>query len=309
MTTRLKSRTVNHKLPILVGPTGVGKSEVAVRLAERIGAEILSADAFQVFKGLEVGTAQPSKELRERVKHQLIGVLEPGEPWNAVEFARRASVLLWEGLGRGKRFVVVGGAGFYLKALVEGPPEGAGSSVESREIANSLRRLEALAHLKEHDAKAAGRLKDADLKRIRRAVEKTLMPNDTLPIYKALGRGGVRFFGLERSRERLDERLRERTKAMWAGGLLAETNRLQESGPRAGHPIWTAIGYQEAGAFLRGEMTEKDALERIFRRTRQYAKRQWTWFRHQHEVEWIDLDRFGEVEGVVEELIGRIERE
>jgi tRNA dimethylallyltransferase len=300
-------KSTSFKFPIIVGPTGVGKSEIAANLAKVLGAEILSADAFQVFKGMAVGTAQPSLSLRRKVKHHLVGVLEPGEDWNAVEFANRASTILWEGSRAGERFLIVGGAGFYLKALVEGPPEGQGSSLETKEKAGSMGRDEALAHLQEHDPKSAIRLKDADLKRIRRGVEKTLTSGTECPAYEPLGAARARFFGLECSRARLDERLRERTTAMWTGGLLTEAKGLERSGLPVTHPIWGAIGYQEAAAFLRGEMTETVALERIFRRTRQYAKRQWTWFRHQHEVEWIDLEKFRGPEDVVEELAGRIE--
>lgn len=280
----------NTKLPILVGPTGVGKSEVAFLLAQKLGAEIISADAFQVYKGLEIGTAQPSRVWQTKIPHHLTGIRDPNESWNAVEFARQASRILEEP----KTFLLVGGAGFYLRALVEGPPSGESPSSEVRQfIVDRVRELGnegAWAWLKEKDPQAAQRLHPNDLKRICRALEKTFPSKPEPENYTPLGKDRVLFLGLERSRDKLDERLKARTRQMWSGGLLEETQSLMKAGLPTDHPVWAAIGYAEAEAFSKGEMTQEAALERIFRRTRQYAKRQWTWFRHQHDVQWFNMD-------------------
>lgn len=293
----------NQKLPILVGPTGVGKSEVAFQLAQRLGAEVISADAFQVYRGLEIGTAQPSREMRAQVPHHLVGVRDPKESWSAVQFAREASLILVSP----KPFLLVGGAGFYIRALVEGPPSGESPTPEVREFV--AERAEALGNegtwdwLKERDPEAAQRLHVNDQKRLLRALEKTFTP---APVpssdYEPLGESRVLFLGLERSRDKLDARLKERTQAMWSGGLLEETRALLDLGLPMDHSIWGAIGYLEAATYLRGELKKEDALERIFRRTRQYAKRQWTWFRHQHDVLWFDLDRFADAISAVDAL-------
>ncbi|HVZ80882.1 MAG TPA: tRNA (adenosine(37)-N6)-dimethylallyltransferase MiaA [bacterium] len=302
-----KPKTKDPKLPIIVGPTGVGKSEVAFQLAIRTGAEIVSADAFQVYQGLEVGTAQPSKEWQAKVPHHLVGVRDPKETWNAVEFAREASRILEEKDGT---FLLVGGAGFYIRALVEGAPEGSSPAPEVRR--SILQRVQELgnegawAWLQERDPQAAQRLHSNDLKRICRALEKTYPVQPVAPGYRPLGKDRVLFLGLERSRDKLDALLRERTRRMWSGGLLEETQDLLKTGLSQDHPVWGAIGYAEAALFLRGELGREEAVERTFRRTRQYAKRQWTWFRHQHEVRWFDLDRYPDTSRVVDDLVEAI---
>ena len=299
------------KLPILVGPTGVGKSEIAFLLAKRLGAEIISADAFQVYRGLEVGTAQPSKEWQREVPHHLVGCRDPRESWNAVEFARQAKKIIEGLITRKKPFLLVGGAGFYLRALVEGPPPGNSPVPEIRSmIVEKVRELgneKALAWLRERDPERASKLHSNDLQRICRALEKTFesAPAEN-PGYEPLGSGKVLFLGLERSRDKLDGILKARAESIWRNGILDETRMLMGAGLPTDHPIWGAIGYAEALAFLKGEWGEPLALERIFRRTRQYAKRQWTWFKNQHEIPWMNLDDFVDLNLAAEELEKRI---
>lgn len=300
----------NLKLPIIVGPTGVGKSEVAYHLALRLKAEIISADAFQIYKGLEVGTAQPSREWRKKIKHHLTGSLNPVNKWNAVEFAKKAKKIIVEKKALKKRFLLVGGAGFYIKALVEGAPPGSAPPPGLREeISLKVRDMgneKAHAWLKTRDPGAARRLHPNDRVRICRALEKTFTVTREKNSFKPLGTKKVLFFGLERSRDHLDDLLRARTEKMWRGGLLEEARKLTEMELSKEHPLWGAIGYAEASAFIRGEMQEKEAVERIFRRTRQYAKRQWTWFKHQHKVEWINLDDHPDVLTAVDILEKRL---
>jgi tRNA dimethylallyltransferase len=146
--------------------------------------------------------------------------------------------------------------------------------------------------LASRDAEAAKRLNPQDIRRVGRALEKTF--NDNAPVnpvhFQPLGSSNVLFWGLERSRENLDQLLRRRTEEMWHQGLLRETEFLMSLGLPPDHPVLAAIGYAEAAAFLGNALSPEEAKERIFRRTRQYAKRQWTWFKHQHSVEWFNLD-------------------
>lgn len=305
--------TNNSKLPIIVGPTGVGKSEVAYQLAQRMNAEIISADAFQVFSGMEVGTAQPSKEWQKKVTHHLTGIRKPGQAWNAVEFAREAKRIIEDKTLKGQKLLIVGGAGFYLKALVSGPPEGEAPNTEIRaEVQSKVREMgneKAHEWLASLDPQAAKRLHVNDTMRICRALEKTY-PVKTSPYpkehhdpdFKPLGEDSVLFIGLERSRENLDRLLLNRSEAMWTGGLLEETRKLLVEKLPVTDPLWGAIGYAEAAAFIRGDITKAEALEKIFRRSRQYAKRQWTWFKHQHRVDWVNLDGFSDIRSAVDEL-------
>jgi tRNA dimethylallyltransferase len=291
------------KLPILVGPTGVGKSEIAFLLAKRLKAEIISADAFQVYRGLEVGTAQPPKEWQKEGPHHLVGIRDPQENWNAVEFAREAKKAIEAISDRKNQVLLVGGAGFYIRALVDGAPSGAAPTPEVRALVlEKIRELgneKALAWLKERNPARAEKLHPNDIQRICRALEKTYETTPEKIEYDPLGPEKVLFWGLERSKDKLDAILKDRAESMWRGGLLDETKKLMEKGLPFDHPIWGAIGYAEAQAFLKGEWGEALALERIFRRTRQYAKRQWTWFKHQHEVRWLNLDEFPNSKSVV----------
>ncbi len=298
---------INHlKLPILVGPTGVGKSEVGFALAKKLKSEILSADAFQVYKGMEIGTAQPSKEWQKEIPHHLVGTRDPRQSWSAVEFAREAKQIIDDTRQKGKNLVLIGGSGFYIRALVEGPPQGKAPQPEIRawvmEKVREMGNEKAHDWLKERDRAAANRLHPNDLQRICRALERTYESGPEETDFKPMGNSSVLFLGLERSRDKLDALLKARTISVWNKGLLEEADCLREMSLPPDHPVWGAIGYAEALAFRRGELAEEDALERIFRRTRQYAKRQWTWFKHQHEVEWFNLDEFSDLTAVVDML-------
>jgi tRNA dimethylallyltransferase len=296
------------KTPILVGPTGVGKSEAAYCLALKLGFEIISADAFQVYQDMAVGTAQPSIEFQKKVKHHLIGVRKPEESWNAVQFATHAKKII--DADKSKRFLIVGGAGFYLRALVDGPPAGGAPSPEVRamvaEKALDLGPEKTHEWLASRDKAAAERLDVQDVRRVGRALEKTFETPVIKANYEPLGSSNVSFIGLERSRENLDQLLLRRTRSMWDQGLLDETKKLLSLHLPEDHPALAAIGYAEASAYLSQKMTQEEALERIFRRTRQYAKRQWTWFKHQHDVEWMNLDDFSTMDALVQKLAEKI---
>jgi tRNA dimethylallyltransferase len=279
--------------PVLVGPTGVGKSEVAFQLAREWGAEILSADAFQVYRGLPVGTAQSPLEEQQKIRHHLVACLDLNEKWSSVEFAKKSSEIINALESRNQKIVVVGGSGFYLKSLVEGSPAGEAPSVELRSwISDQItergpeKSYQWLAERAPQDAK---RIHPNDIYRIGRALEKSYGTPSVRPA-PAFRPDRFKFYGLERSREKLDLRLRERTDKMWGRGLLDEARFLRRSGIPEDHSVWGAIGYQEADAYLSQKISETEAKEKIFRRTRQYAKRQWTWFKHQHSVQWINLD-------------------
>jgi tRNA dimethylallyltransferase len=281
------------RFPILVGPTGVGKSEIAFLLAKEWKAEILSADAFQVYREVPVGTAQPPQAHQKEIRHHLIACLDFTEKWSSVEFAKKSAEIIQSLQAQNQKLVLVGGSGFYIKSLVEGSPGGEAPSAELRGwIAGRIAELgKEKAHqwLAERSPEAGGRIHINDTYRIARALEKTYGTASPRPA-AAFHPGQFKFYGLERSRDRLDQLLRDRIEKMWTGGLLSETERLKKIQVDAGHPIWAAIGYQEAEAYLGQKLTSHEAKEKIFRRSRQYAKRQWTWFKHQHSVQWIDLD-------------------
>jgi tRNA dimethylallyltransferase len=291
-------------LPCIVGPTGVGKSEIAYQLAKSLGAEILSVDAFQFYRHLPIGTNHPDPAWLKDIPHHLVDCREPEESWSAPQFAAEALRILREKDSQGIPMVAVGGSGFYLRALLDGAPEGEAPDPTVREMVTekvaSLGLEDAHRWLGELDPEAAKRLHPNDTMRVKRAIEKALSPTPP-PTSKVdcWGPQNAKVFGIECSRDRLDVQLKKRTIAMWKGGLLEETRFLLNGKVPKEAPVWGAIGYQEGAEFLAGKMSEAEALERIFRRTRQYAKRQWTWFRHHHQTEWVHLDSFPDTESVV----------
>jgi tRNA dimethylallyltransferase len=299
-------RNTWRRIPVLVGPTGVGKSEIAYHLAIRLNAEIISADAFQIYRGMEIGTAQPPLSWLKKVPHHLIGERFPEEQWNAVEFAQKARKIIDERMRKGKKLILVGGAGFYLKTLVEGAPVGTAPQPRIRqwltERTAGLETEKVYAWLQERDPKTAKRIHPNDVKRVCRALEKTYDRISPFVPFKPLGSKNVFFLGLERSRENLKRLLWNRAEKIWEGGLINETRELLGKNFPPDHPIWGAIGYAEALGFLRGKMTREAAIERISQRSRQYAKRQWTWFRHQHDVHWLNLDLFADISAAVSEV-------
>jgi len=283
-------------LVAVVGPTASGKSALALRLARARSGEIVSCDSLQVYRGLDIGSAKPTPEERGEVRHHLVDVANPDEPFSAATYARLARAAVADIAGRGGLPVVAGGTGLYLRALLQGLFEG-----PSRDEA--LRgRLEALAArfgdgrlhrlLGRVDPEAAARIRPRDRVRVVRALE----------VYYATGRpitqgqrGGAEplrgfrplVLGLDPDRAALRELVERRTRDMLARGLVAETRGLVDRyGPDL-RPL-RSIGYRQAVAVVRGEMGLEEAERSIVTETMRFAKRQRTWFRHQPpDVVWF----------------------
>jgi tRNA dimethylallyltransferase len=281
----------------VAGPTASGKSALAMRLARERGGEIVSCDSQQVYRGLDIGTAKPSAAERAAVPHHLLDVAEPHEPFSAAEFARLGRAALGEIRARGRLPIVAGGTGLYLRALLHGLFEG-----PSRDEALRAR-LERLAarhgDLRLHrllgrvDASAAGRIAPRDRVRVVRALEvyfRTGRPISGEQREGAEPLGGFRrlVIGLDPGRTRLREAVVARTRRMMEEGLVAEVGSVIASGvPAEARPL-RSIGYRQAVAVLRGEMTEAEAEAAIVTATMRFAKRQMTWFRHQEPgIRWF----------------------
>ena len=284
--------------PVLcvVGPTATGKTALALELAGPLGGEIVNADALQVYRGFDIGTAKPSPEERRRVVHHLLDILDPHEPFSAGEFARRAREAIDEIRQRGRLPMLVGGSGLYLRALVEGispiPPV-------DPELRRHLRRrlesegLERLrAELRRLDPATAERLAPGDTQRVLRALEVaqgTGRPLSTWIGERPVGEGGVEavWIGLTLPRALLYDRIAVRVERMLAAGWVEEVRRLVAAGVEPSQPAFQAIGYRELAGHVAGEATLAEATEQIVRATRRYAKRQETWFRRQSDVQWF----------------------
>lgn len=289
------------KLPLLVillGPTGSGKTALSLELAERFSGEIVSCDSVAVYRGMELGTAKPTKEERARVPHHLIDVAEPDEAFTAGEYSRRARAALREISGRGRLPIVTGGTGLYLRALTEGLFAGPARHEDLRARLRRSRERHGGAWLhrllKRLDAATAERIHANDTAKIVRAIEVCVAarkPMSAILGSEARGRDPLKGFrllriGLNPPRGALYQNLNERCAAMFAAGLVEETRGLLDRyGPVK---ALDSLGYRQARGVLDGAMTVEDAIKAAQQGHRNYAKRQMTWFRREPDVHWIE---------------------
>jgi tRNA dimethylallyltransferase len=281
---------VNRPLLIVVGPTGAGKSSVALHLAERFGGEIVNADSVQLFKGFDIGSAKTPAAERHGIPHHLFDVLDAKTVPSAGDYARLARAAVAEISGRGRLPVVVGGTGFYVRAFLDGLPAlpGRDESIRERIAARPAASLHRL--LTRLEPKAAARIQPGDTQKLVRALEIRLLTAGALPdpiTAEPLAGFSVLQLGLDPSRDSLVEAIARRTRAMFAGGLIDEVRALLASGLTGDEKPFESLGYRQVVAYLRGQMTLEEAIELTEIGTRQYAKRQRTWFRRDARIHWL----------------------
>jgi tRNA dimethylallyltransferase len=309
---------VRPPLLVIAGPTGVGKTAAAVALAARLPIEVVSADSRQVYRGMDIATAKPTREDRAAVAHHLIDVTDPDDRYHAARFAREARAAIDAIRARGRLPVVVGGTGLYVRALVRGldpaPPADPEFRRELTETAAREGGAALHARLAREAPAMASRLHPHDLVRIVRTLE---LLRAGAPVgegqrrWRDPGAGGldtVLYVGLTLPRATLAVRLRARAAAMVAGGLVGEVRALLARGYDPSLPAMQGIGYREFTLVLRGELDVADALRRMQRDTVRYAKRQWTWFAREPGIQWLDVALCGGAEGVARLLVERVER-
>jgi tRNA dimethylallyltransferase len=281
---------------IIAGPTGVGKTDMAIALAEPLGAEIISADAMQVYRHMDIGTAKPSQEQQARVRHHLIDVVDPDEPFSAALYKTMADAAVQDLYQRGHPAFVVGGTGLYIKALTRGlfPSQG-----ESGDVRQRLRKevetlgLEALyERLQEVDPPSADRIHPNDTYRIIRALEVHQISGKPMSHHqKVHGFRDVHYrilaIGLTLDRNILYDRINKRVDLMLASGLLEEVRWLLDQGYPSTLKPMRSIGYRHMGDFLEGRVTWEETVRLFKRDTRRYAKRQVTWFKADPEMHWF----------------------
>lgn len=281
----------------VVGPTATGKTELSLRLAEAVGGEIVNADALQVYRRLDIGTAKPTTEQRRLVPHHLVDILEPTERWSAGEFARRARAAIGEIHDRGRRALVVGGSGFYLRALLQGlsplPPRQPEIRAELKARAEEEGSERLHAELAEVDPATAERLQPGDAQRVVRALEVHRATGRPLSEWIARQPAPARPLsalqvGLTLPRPILYDRIAVRVDRMVERGWADEVRDLLDSGLTPDVPAFQAIGYRQMVRHVRGELELDAAMTDIIRATRRFAKRQWTWFRKEPQVRWFD---------------------
>lgn len=284
----------------LLGPTATGKSDLAVAVAERLGGEVISADAFAVYRGFDAGTAKPSPGQRARVPHHLIDVRDPSEPWSAGEFAAEARRLAREILGRGRLPILCGGTGFYVRTFFEGLFEGPRRDDALRSALGRLAARRGAPHLRRVlqllDPGAAARVLPNDASRAIRLLEIALITGRR-PTQLFAERPGERWEGpsvrvlLALPRPALYGRIERRFRDSIAPRLPAEVRGLLAAGVPVAAPAFSAIGYRETADLVSGRIGEEEWRERILRETRRFAKRQETWFRSEAGVMRLAADR------------------
>lgn len=291
------------KILIVCGPTASGKSDLALRLAHALDAEIVNADSMQIYRGLDIGTAKPSPDQRAAIRHHLIDVAEPDQPFSAAAFSDAADAAIRDIVDRGKRVIVAGGTGLYLRALVKGLVDSPGGAVELRQdLQDEAARVgnEAmLERLRSVDPELAAGLHPNNLVRIIRALEVYQLTGIPLSRYQrehafAPRRYDALQIGISVDRGELYERIDDRVERMLADGLLGEVSALLAAGYGRDLKPMRSIGYKEAAAHLSGELSREEAVRLIKRDTRHYAKRQWTWFKADPDILWFEYPgKFG----------------
>lgn len=276
----------------IAGPTAAGKSEIAVLLAERIGGEIISVDSMQVYRGLNVGTAKPSASERARVPHHLVDVAELTEPFDAAQFVRLAKVAAVEIEARHRVPIFCGGTGLYFKAFLNGLGDSPPADAQLRAELEAAPMADLLRELAERDPATYEKIDKKNPRRVVRAVEVIRLTGRKFSEQRAEWKSTVHspqstVIGLSREAPDLRTRIGARVDSMFARGLEEETRRLLEQGLAHNKTVMQALGYRQVVEHLRGERSLPETIELVKIKTRQYAKRQMTWFKRQMDLEWI----------------------
>ena len=300
------------KIVIILGPTAVGKTDIALDLATGFGGEIISADSMQVYRHLDIGTSKPTREERSRVPHHLIDIVDPDEEFSAALFSRQAEGIIGDLHGR-KTIFVAGGTGLYIRALTGGIIEGPGPDEDRRKLCRerleSQDRQALYARLKEMDPEAAGRIHPHDGVRIIRALEIAELAGE--PISEKQRRHGFRQVryeclkvGLYRDREELYRRIDSRAGQMVEAGLVRETEEIIRLGYDENVKPLQSLGYRYFIQYIKDKMTLDEALRSMQRDTRHYARRQMTWFRREGDIEWFHPDEAGQIRARIDRFLG-----
>lgn len=299
-------------LYILTGPTASGKTGVSIELAKRMNAEIVSADSIQIYRGMDIGSAKPTKEEQQGITHHMIDVASPTErEYSVIKYHDSALESIFDIDARAKKPLVVGGTGLYVNALIyplnfpSVPPDAQfrayWRSRENEEKGSAYKRLAEL------DPETAKRLHPNDVKRVIRAIEicegtgRTLSElgmdftrrdDDTLPYHPVLA-------GLTMPRELLYERIERRVDAMIGAGLVDEVRDLLFKGVQTEMPAMQGLGYKQIASYLMSACSLNEAVETIKRETRHFAKRQMTWFRRDERIRWFDVSQYRDAQSLV----------
>ena len=301
---------MNDRALFLAGATATGKSEVALRLAERFGGEIISVDSMQVYRGLDIGTAKPDAAARRRGPHHLIDVAELDEPFDAARFVRLASAAAAEIRARNRLPVFCGGTGLYFKAFLEGLGEAPASDAVLRAELSATPLPVLLEELERRDAATFAAIDRQNPRRVIRALEVIRLTGKPFSAQRAAWSASSSvhdpqapiLWCLTRETVDLHQRIQVRVETMFARGLGAEVEGLLARGLAKNQTAMQAIGYRQVVEHLRGEQALAETIELVKIRTRQFAKRQMTWFRRQPQMRRVECGPTEKAEQVAERI-------
>ena len=304
---------MKKKVIFIIGPTAIGKTEIAVKLARKISAEIISCDSMQVYKDMDIISAKPSKAIRRNIPHYVIDVASPKREYDCIQYQKDVLKAIGSINNKGKLPLIVGGTGFYMGALLDGVFKGAGAN---KKIRNKLYKeaeekgMDSLyARLKKLDKLAASKIHPNDLRRIVRALEVVITTGKPISQLQKKRKGvlddfDVRIFGLRRKRADLYKEINKRVDSMFRKGLVAEVKKLLKK--KVNKTATQAIGIKELKGYLEGNCSLAEAKELMKRNTRRYAKRQFTWFNRDKRIEWVDVDGKN-VDGIIRETVIKLD--
>jgi len=299
-----------HSRPLLLaGPTAVGKSAIALLLAEKLGGEIVSVDSMQVYRGMDIGTAKPSPADRARVPHHLVDVVDVTEPFDAAQFVRLARRAVADIQSRGRLPILCGGTGLYFKAFLEGLGHAPPADATLRAVLEATPLPELLRELAERDPATYEHIDRQNPRRVIRAVEVIRLTGKPFSAQRAdwqpsplAPRPSPLHFAFARSTADLHQRIAARVDAMFRQGWVAETEQILRRGLAQNQTAMQALGYRQIVEHLRGERSLADTIELVKLRTRQFAKRQMTWFRRQLPLTWLALEAEGSAEAAAKAI-------
>jgi tRNA dimethylallyltransferase len=317
-TRRLSALQLRHKpVVVIMGPTAVGKSRVAVEVAKAFETEVLAADSRQVYRGMDIGTDKPSPEERQAVPHRLIDLVNPDEAYNAGLYRRQAIDEMERLYRDGCLPLVVGGTGFYVRTLLKGLCDAPQSDPDVREVL--LREAKVQGHdrlyarLVEVDPATAARLHPRDESKVIRALEVFQLSGRRMSEFQREHGFAERPFsaliiGLNRDRAALYRRIEERIDWQLAHGLIEETRRLLTQGYQRSSAAMKGLGYRQVAEHLAGEYDGGEMVRRFKRDTRHFSKRQMTWFRKEPGIQWLMIEESETVQHTAARVIGQVDR-
>lgn len=283
-----------NKVTILLGPTGVGKTEASILLAKKLDTEIISADSMQIYKGMDIGTAKPTIEQRESVRHHMIDIIDPSESYSAGRFIKDSKSIIESLHKSGKIPLIVGGTGLYIRAMTRGIFPGPSADWKLREDLLSIEENQKGSlydYLKDIDPEAAIKIMPADTRRIIRALEVSLKTKQGISFFQQKLTAPLPYefikVGIKRDRPELYRLIEKRVDKMIDDGLVEEVRKILKMRPD--RTPMQAIGYKEIAMHINGDISLDEAVILIKRNTKRYAKRQFTWFNKEEGIDWIDV--------------------